>query len=98
MNKAKRFISVLTVLAFISVIVFSSCFVIFCSHHHCDGEDCFVCRFINECVANFNKLSAVFLLLLIFLTSVFASLTRRRSDSLRHLQNTPVSLCDKISC
>lgn len=98
MFRAKRFISVATLVAFVLVIAFSSFFVIFCSNHNCCGDGCFICRFINECVANHVKFSATFALLLTFAAASFLFFFFKNGSFSHFHARTPVSLCDKIIC
>lgn len=98
MTGSKRIVCVLVLTAFILVILLSSCFMVFCSNHDCDGDGCFVCRFINECVACRFKFSAAVLFFFLFFAAASAAMIFQGSSFLSFSGNTPVSLCDKMSC
>ncbi|MBQ7580310.1 MAG: hypothetical protein IJU39_03270 [Clostridia bacterium] len=98
MAGSRRTFAVLTLAAFVLVILLSSCFMVFCSHHDCDGDGCFVCRFINECVANRFKVSATVLFCFLFIAAALSAIVSAGSSFLSFSDHTPVSLCDKMSC
>lgn len=96
MSKTKKVISLIVAFSILSVVIFSSAFVICNSCHACTGHNCVVCYNILVCAKNMTKFS-VFIYMLLFVG--FMSLFAIHLDIIhkkKHFFKTPVSLKVKL--
>ena len=95
--RSKRVFAAILSLLVVFAVFFSAMFILAEADHDCSGEDCPVCRIIMLAEESLKKLSVIFCVIALAVSSLLSATAPRRAADASVSRFTPVLLKVKLS-